>query len=690
MYDFLQLNRPFKVFTYAVSPKSDMSTITENEDLRKERAKCTFNIEELTYLLDDGYENTRRRRDLENKVLSTKGLLDEIPEEYLSHKEKYENVIRKCVKLHRALLEYDDLRDKPIDEKIKAILRDTVSLAVTKDNSPMMLHSGMFLMAIEGQANEKQQEYWLKRGRNMEIIGTYAQTELGHGTFLRGLELRATYDEKTEEFILHSPTLTSYKWWPGGLAHTANYAIVMAQLYIKDKCYGMQPFMVQLRDEETHMPLPGIKVGEIGPKLGFNTVNNGFLGFENVRIPRDRMLMKNAQVLKDGTFIASPNSKLTYNTMVNVRVLIVNTVAKYLSSASTIAVRYAAVRRQSQMKPGEPEPQILDYVTQQHKLMIAIATSHAYHFTVRWLYDVSDTVKENITKGQLDTLPELHVLACALKVLSSSECTSLVEVCRRACGGHGYMLSSNLPQLYGVCTATMTYEGENTVLLLQVARSLVKAWDRAARGQPLSPSMSYIENKTLAAKWDASLDGIVRNFQIVSRSKLASSVASFQQYMKSGLSYEDAWNKASVQLIAAAEAHGRAIVLAIYKQQIEKQARNVSLPLRDVLHQLLELYMVYWTLEKVGDLLLYTQISERDVKALQRRYEDLLEILRPNAVGLVDAFDIRDEVLCSTLGSYDGRVYERLMEEAMKSPLNKEPVNDTFHKYLKPFMRGKL
>ncbi|KOB77092.1 putative peroxisomal acyl-CoA oxidase 1 [Operophtera brumata] len=63
---------------------------------------------------------------------------------------------------------------------------------------------------------------------------------------------------------------------------------------------GIQPFMVQIRDEETHMPLPGIKVGEIGAKLGFNTVNNGFLGFDKHRIPRDRMLMKNSQVLKGG------------------------------------------------------------------------------------------------------------------------------------------------------------------------------------------------------------------------------------------------------------------------------------------------------------------------------------------------------------------------------------------------------
>lgn len=42
------------------------------------------------------------------------------------------------------------------------------------------------------------------------------QTELGHGTFIRGLETTATYDPKTQEYIINSPTLTSYKWWPGG------------------------------------------------------------------------------------------------------------------------------------------------------------------------------------------------------------------------------------------------------------------------------------------------------------------------------------------------------------------------------------------------------------------------------------------------------------------------------------------
>lgn len=42
------------------------------------------------------------------------------------------------------------------------------------------------------------------------------------------------------------------------VGHTANYAIVVAQLYTKGKCHGIHPFIVQLRDTDTHQPLPGM------------------------------------------------------------------------------------------------------------------------------------------------------------------------------------------------------------------------------------------------------------------------------------------------------------------------------------------------------------------------------------------------------------------------------------------------
>lgn len=89
-------------------------------------------------------------------------------------------------------------------------------------------------------------------------------------------------------------------------------------------------------------------------------------------------------------------------------------------------------------------------------------------------------------------------------------------------------------------------------------------------------------------------------------------------------------------------------------------------------------------------LLQFTNILGRDIEQLQQWMESLLASIRPNAVGIVDGFDIRDEILASTLGAYDGNVYERLFEEASKSPLNAEPVNKSFQLYLKPLLKSSL
>lgn len=54
-------------------------------------------------------------------------------------------------------------------------------------------------------------------------------------------------------------------------------------------------FIVQLRSLDDHSPLPGITVGDIGMKFGsgaYNTVDNGVLSFDHVRIPRNQMLMR--------------------------------------------------------------------------------------------------------------------------------------------------------------------------------------------------------------------------------------------------------------------------------------------------------------------------------------------------------------------------------------------------------------
>ncbi len=81
-------------------------------------------------------------------------------------------------------------------------------------------------------------------------------------------------------------------------------------------------------------------------------MDNGFLQLDHVRIPRDQMLMKYAQVAPDGTYSKPPTDKITYGTMVQVRSGIVIFTAGALSKAVTIATRYSVVRRQGQAAPG--------------------------------------------------------------------------------------------------------------------------------------------------------------------------------------------------------------------------------------------------------------------------------------------------------------------------------------------------
>ncbi|CAH2989665.1 unnamed protein product [Chilo suppressalis] len=666
---------------------SNKETTEINADLLKERRNCSFDVEELTNVIDGGKVQTDKRREIENLFLNSGLSYDDVPEEYLSPKDRYENAVRKSAILSKIAM--DMLEKVTVLEEfgIQSPVLRRIADAFFREVSPFLLHLGMFVPTIIGQCTVEQKAYWLPRALRMEIIGTYAQTELGHGTFIRGLETTATYDENTEEFVLHSPTLSSYKWWAGGMGKTVNHSIVVAQLYTKGECHGPHTFIVQIRDLDSHMPLKGLKVGDIGPRLGFQTADNGFLGFDNYRIPRENLMMKNAEVLKDGTYVKiARHGKLTYGTMVFVRVMLVSEMAFNLAKAVTIAVRYSAVRRQSQPKPNEPEPQVLEYLTQQHKLFISISTAHAFQLTSAWLWTTFTAVLADMRDGNTDTLPELHALSSCLKAICTSDCSAFIEQCRFACGGHGYMISSNLPSLYGFTTATRTYEGDYTVLLLQTARFLVKMWEQVEQGNAVTPTLEYLTRHQNKEIWDESPEGIIRAFESVSAGKVKGCVASLRKHMKDGLDYEDAWQLTTVQLVAAAEAHCRAILSRVYWTETVRVSAGSSSEVRAVLHQLAALYLLYWATERTGDLLRFTTISESDLVNLQERYEELLRKIRPNAVGLVDAFDLRDETLRSTLGSYDGRVYERLMEEALKSPLNQEPVNQSFHKYIKPLM----
>lgn len=74
---------------------------------------------------------------------------------------------------------------------------------------------------------------------------------------------------------------------------------------------------------------------------------------------------------------------------------------------------------------------------------------------------------------QLDGLKELHANSAGLKATATWMAHQGIDECRRCCGGHGFSAYSGLPCLVNEFAVMCTWEGENTVMCLQLGRFLL-------------------------------------------------------------------------------------------------------------------------------------------------------------------------------------------------------------------------
>ncbi|GAB2292181.1 acyl-coenzyme A oxidase [Dionaea muscipula] len=240
-----------------------------------------------------------------------------------------------------------------------------------------------------------------------------AYTDLHWGMFIPVIKMQGTEEQQWK-----CPTLTSSKWWPGGLGKVSTHAIVFARLITNGQDHGINGFIVQLRSLDDHLPLPGITIGDIGMKFGsgaYNTMDNGVLRFERVRIPRDQMLTRLCVASNKGRESCAVDVPrwLLYGTMVHVRRIIVADASSALSNAVCIATRYSAV---------------IDYRTQQSRLFPLLASAYAFRFVGEWLKWLYSDVTKRLHAGDFSTLPEAHACTAGLKSLTTSF-TAVVRHC---------------------------------------------------------------------------------------------------------------------------------------------------------------------------------------------------------------------------------------------------------------------
>ncbi|KAI8467455.1 MAG: acyl-CoA dehydrogenase/oxidase C-terminal [Monoraphidium minutum] len=669
-------------------------------DIVAERRRASFDIDQLKCLLNGGKDKVERRAELARQVAQTTWG-DKSNRHFLSREEEYVGGLRAALGI------WSKMRDEKLGLDDGLMMRQLVDWP-----GGLELHIGMFIPTIMSQGDPDQQAKWLPLCMNLQIIGTYAQTELGHGTFVRGLETTATYDAQTQEFVVHSPTLTSTKWWPGGMGKTATHAVVMARLMTPDAAsgktvdHGPHAFIVQLRCLETHQPLPGVTVGDIGPKFGFNGVDNGYLRLDHLRIPRDHMMMRYSQVTPEGAFVPPPpaNAKASYATMLYVRADIVRNAGWFLGRATTIAVRYAAVRRQTAPGPGERELQVLDYQNCAGILLPLVAAGYALWLMGDSMMAAYNKFEADRDRGDFSALPELHALSSGLKAVCTWITADGIEECRRTCGGHGYSRLSGLPSLFQSYVQNVTWEGDNNVLCLQTARFMLKAMVASAKPGGAAPatggSAAYLGadalRRELGARCGAQGEACWSHPDVLlsalrhRASRLAVNAADTLRAAGGGrLVFEGpAWNGSTMALIAAARAHCELGLAQTFFDALQRWSdeRALAPEALAVLSRLAALFALGRLELGMAALLEGGYLSGAQAAGARAASRGLLSVLRPDAVALVDAFGFEDYMLNSALGRSDGDVYRSMLEMAEASPLNATQEGPAWETVLKPAM----
>ncbi|SET91713.1 acyl-CoA dehydrogenase [Geodermatophilus poikilotrophus] len=527
---------------------------------------------------------------------------------------------------------------------------------------------GLFGGAVQALGTERHHEAYLPAIMSFELPGCFAMTETGHGSDVQQLRTTCTYDSATQTFDLHTPHEAARKDYIGNAAEDGRMAVVFAQLVTRGERHGVHAWLVPIRDDQG-APMPGVTIGDDGPKAGLLGVDNGRLSFDHVTVPRDMLLDRHGSVAPDGTYTSSIENETRrfftmLGTLVRGRVSVGGSAAAATKLALDIAVRYGETRRQFSAPGADREVLLNDYLVHQRKLLPALAATYAYSFAQEELVGTMHDVQgaEDLDEG---AQRELESRAAGLKAAQTWHATRTIQMAREACGGAGYLQENRLPHLKADTDVFTTFEGDNTVLQQLVAKGLLTGYRDAFGSLDGWGRVGFIADmvretvleRTAARGLIARLVDAVpgredevplldRGWQLKvleDREKhlLESAIRRLRRGAGTpGVQPFDVFNDVQDHVLRTAQAHVDRIVLEAFVAGIERTTDSGA---KALLERVCDLYALTTIEADRAWFLEHGRLTASRSKALTATVNALLKDLRPHLVTLVDAFAIPED-----------------------------------------------
>ena len=510
---------------------------------------------------------------------------------------------------------------------------------------------GLWGMSVMFLGTEKHFEKHLKDIGTLDIPGGFAMTETHHGSNVKGLETTATYNHKDRSFTIHTPTPFARKEYIGNTALHGEMVTVFAKLIIDGKDYGVNAFIVPIRDKDRNI-LPGVRIEDCGHKMGLNGVDNGVIYFDNVVIPYDNMLDRFAQVNEKGefeTFIPSDNRRFftMLGTLVGGRIGIPRSALAAAKTGLTIAVKYGDNRRQFGPNGGMEVP-VLNYRIHQQRLMPYLANSFAIHFGLQYL------TKRFMNRTE-DDMQEIEALAAGMKSYSTWNTRDALQECREACGGKGYLSENRIDDLKNDTEIYTTFEGDNTVLMQLVAKNRLGEFRKQFSEMNIATIFSYVLDQAKTAVTEKNPfatrntdDSHLKDpefhlhaFQYREKELVSSAARRFKRLVDDGLDTFDAANIMHPHMLQIAFAY----LDRVFLEQFQLQLKSADESLKEVLTRLYNLFAINKLQENKAWYLEQGYMEGVKTKAIRKLFSQLCWEIRRDAVPIVESFNIPENCL---------------------------------------------
>lgn len=233
-----------------------------------------------------------------------------------------------------------------------------------------------------------------------------------------------------------------------------------------------------------------------------------------------------------------------------------------------------------------------------------------------------------------------------------------LETCRQCLGGNGYSSYSALPGMIQDFSVQCTWEGDNTVLLLQAGRYLINSYKDWKNGSTLPDGVGYLNKlpDILTAKCSGdpiNFDLISFGFDVIRANLAKKAYEDFDHAINNGKSTEEAFEACAISRSEAARFHCYGLIFQNFLVAARKESGNIC----NILMDLCLLYGLYAIKNNSGVFLLYEYYQPQQVKKINDYILVLFSKIRPQAIPLVDAFNLTDYLINTPLGSFNGDIY---------------------------------